>query len=162
VILHAGLIARRLGGYWRGVLIEGPSGSGKSDLALRALHAGWVLVADDRTRVWASGGQAFGAAPPTLAGLIEARGLGVISRPMRPFVSIALAVRCAPSDQIERAPEIASQMLAGVAIPTLALACRESSGPAKLAEALTRLGLARQPAYQACRAGLPRPAGGDS
>ena len=36
-IVHGGLIARRRAGFWRGVLIEGPSGSGKSDLALRAL-----------------------------------------------------------------------------------------------------------------------------
>ena len=49
MIHHAGLLARWTGGHWRGVLIEGESGSGKSDLALRALDDGWSLVADDRT-----------------------------------------------------------------------------------------------------------------
>src|SRR3954468_23707618 len=78
VIVHAGLIARRSGGPWRGVLIEGPSGSGKSDLALRALEAGFRLVADDRVVLWASEGRLFGRAPETLFGLIEVRGLDVI------------------------------------------------------------------------------------
>ena len=50
-------------GGWRGALIEGPSGAGKSDLALRALDAGFRLVADDRVVVWTSGGRLFGRAP---------------------------------------------------------------------------------------------------
>ena len=60
MILHAGLVARRQDGYWRGVLIEGASGAGKSDLALRALDHGFRLVADDRVVVWASGGALYG------------------------------------------------------------------------------------------------------
>jgi serine kinase of HPr protein (carbohydrate metabolism regulator) len=51
MILHAGLVALRLAGFWRGALICGPSGAGKSDLALKALDAGFRLVADDRV-VW--------------------------------------------------------------------------------------------------------------
>ena len=57
MIRHAGLIARRMGGVWRGVLIEGPSGAGKSDLALRALDQGFRLVADDRVVVWTDAGR---------------------------------------------------------------------------------------------------------
>ena len=48
MIAHAGLLAQRIGGRWKGALIEGPSGAGKSDLALKALDAGFRLVADDR------------------------------------------------------------------------------------------------------------------
>ena len=48
---HAGLIALYDAGGWKGVLIEGASGSGKSDLALRCLGRGFRLVADDRTRL---------------------------------------------------------------------------------------------------------------
>ena len=66
---HAGLIALYGGGLWRGVLIEGRSGSGKSDLALRCLSLGFRLVADDRTRLWVSEGRLFGAAPEPIAGL---------------------------------------------------------------------------------------------
>ena len=60
------------------MLIEGASGSGKSDLALRCLPLGFRLVSDDRTRLWVSEGRLFGAAPEPIAGLIEARGLGVM------------------------------------------------------------------------------------
>ena len=63
------------------MLIEGPSGSGKSDLALRAIEIGFRLVADDRTLVWASGGALYGRAPAPLGGLIEVRGVGVLAGP---------------------------------------------------------------------------------
>jgi serine kinase of HPr protein (carbohydrate metabolism regulator) len=81
MIRHAGLIAHRVAGTWRGALVEGPSGVGKSDLALRALDQGFVLVADDRTLVFVSGGELYGRAPDALAGLVEARGLGVLPQP---------------------------------------------------------------------------------
>lgn len=163
MILHAGLIARFDSGRWRGALIEGPSGAGKSDLALRALDAGWALVADDRTLVWTSGMGLFGRAPETLAGLIEARGLGVVRRPYRAFASIDLVVACAPDDcDIERAPEFQARDILGAKVWRISLAARESSALAKLAQALSRLGLGVQPAYQASRAGLSKPlAGGD-
>lgn len=62
-----------------GVLITGPSGSGKSDLLLRLIDAGFCLVADDRTRL--DDGQA--SAPEALFGLIEVRGLGILEMPAR-------------------------------------------------------------------------------
>jgi serine kinase of HPr protein (carbohydrate metabolism regulator) len=71
MIRHAGLVALRLDGLWRGALIEGPSGGGKSDLALRAIEAGFRLVADDRVVVWTSGGALFGRAPDPIRELIE-------------------------------------------------------------------------------------------
>ena len=96
MIVHAGLIAQFDRGAWRGVLIEGVSGAGKSDLALRALASGWVLVADDRTLVWVSGGRLYGRAAPALAGLIEARGLGAaVTDRHRAFAPIDLVVDCA-------------------------------------------------------------------
>ena len=141
MILHAGLIALHDAGHWRGVLIEGPSGSGKSDLALRAIQAGWSLAADDRTLIWTSGGQVFGRAAPALAGLIEARGVGVVRAKARDFAPIHLVVRCVGADEVERMPEVQARDLLGVAIPRLDLAAREASAPAKLAQALCHLGL---------------------
>jgi serine kinase of HPr protein (carbohydrate metabolism regulator) len=141
VILHAGLIAQRGPGGWCGVLIEGPSGSGKSDLALRAIAAGWSLVADDRTLVWTSAGQVFGRAAPALAGLIEARGLGVIAMPARDFARVHLVVHCVTADAMERMPENQARDLLGSAIPRIDLVAREASAPAKLACAVWRLGL---------------------
>lgn len=141
MIHHAGLLAMRIGGYWRGVLIEGDSGSGKSDLALRALETGWSLVADDRTLLWSCDGQLFGRAPDPLSGLIEARGLGVSAWPGRAFAPVALIVRCVGPQAMERCPEPETKTLEGVTMPLVRLAALEASAPAKLSRALTHLGV---------------------
>ena len=67
MILHAGLIALRLDGLWRGILVLGEAGAGKSDLMLRTLGLGFRLVADDRVVVWRSGEALYGRAPERLA-----------------------------------------------------------------------------------------------
>ena len=61
-----------------GVLILGASGVGKSDLALRLIADGALLVADDQTLVEARGDELWATAPATIAGLIEARGVGIV------------------------------------------------------------------------------------
>ena len=99
MILHAGLVSTYLDGFWRGVLIEGASGAGKSDLALRMLDQGFRLVADDRVLIWASGGALYGRAPQTLANLIEVRGLGICPEQALPFSRIVLAARCEPAER---------------------------------------------------------------
>jgi serine kinase of HPr protein (carbohydrate metabolism regulator) len=164
VILHAGLVALRLGGFWRGALITGPSGIGKSDLALRSLDAGFRLVADDRTLVWSSGGRLYGRAPDALAGLIEAYGLGVVAERAVAFAEILLMVRCAPAGvEIERMPEPRTETLADVAIAVSFLDAREPSAPAKLRCALQQLGAGPQQAYQpTCRGGGDRAGTGDT
>ena len=140
-VLHAGLVALYDGGAWKGVLIQGPSGVGKSDLALRALHLGFRLVADDRTLLWTSGGRLFGACPPAIAGLIEARGVGVTPAATRALAEIRLIVRClAPGATVERMPPPACETLLGVALPTLDLRPLEGSAPMKLLHALSLLG----------------------
>ena len=62
----------------RAVLISGPSGSGKSDLALRLLDRGFTLVSDDQTIVRADGDRLIASAPPTIAGKLEVRGIGIV------------------------------------------------------------------------------------
>jgi serine kinase of HPr protein (carbohydrate metabolism regulator) len=133
VIRHAGLIALRRGGPWRGVLIEGPSGCGKSDLALRAIAAGFRLVADDRVVLWTSRGRLFGRAPDTLAGLIEVRGLEVVRTEALPLCEVALVARCGPA---ERVPEPAACELLGLRLPVIDLEPLEASAPVKLSRAL--------------------------
>jgi serine kinase of HPr protein (carbohydrate metabolism regulator) len=141
MILHAGLLALRRGGDWRGLLIEGSSGSGKSDLALRALDAGWSLVADDRTLLWPCGARVYGRAPDPLAGLIEARGLGVLATPARAFARVCLVVSCVPAEAVERLPEAGATTLLGIRLPVFRLAALEASAPAKLSRAMTHLGV---------------------
>ena len=143
MIRHAGLIARRIGDDWRGALIEGPSGVGKSDLALRALDQGFGLVADDRTLVFLSGGQLFGRAPDALAGLIEARGVGVLAQAARPFCRVRLLVRCVDRPQaVERLPDPLFESIEGVATPVLHLWPLEPAAPAKIRRVLEHLGVA--------------------
>jgi serine kinase of HPr protein (carbohydrate metabolism regulator) len=141
VIRHAGLLALRVDGEWRGALVEGPSGSGKSDLALRALDAGWSLVADDRTLLWTCADRLFGRAPDPLVGLMEVRGLGVLATSCRPFAEVRLVVRCVDTVAVDRTPDPAARILLGVELPWVGLAAREASATAKLGRALTRLGV---------------------
>lgn len=164
LVLHAGLLALRWRGRWRGVLVQGPSGSGKSDLALRALDAGFRLVSDDRTVVWSSGGRLFGRAPETLSGLIEVRGLDVVRVPVLDVCRIDLAVTSAPpEDPPERLPDPTTLSLAGQETPHLFLRLTDASAPHRLREALCRLGGDGEESYQG---GLPAPGapvpGGDS
>jgi serine kinase of HPr protein (carbohydrate metabolism regulator) len=137
-IRHGGLIAVRSdragGGRWRGVLIEGASGAGKSDLALRALDQGFRLVADDRVLLWVSQGRIFGRAPDALAGLLEVRGLGVIAAPALPLAEVALIARCGTP---QRLPEPQCEELLGVAVPRVEVDPRPASAPAGLRRALS-------------------------
>jgi len=141
-IRHAGLIALRQDGLWRGALIEGPSGIGKSDLALRALDAGFRLVADDRVVVFTAGGRLYGKAPETLAGLIEVRGLGVIDAAALPFCQVALAIRCVEAPAVvERLPDPRAETIAGVSVPVFDLWPREPSAPLKIRRMMQSLGV---------------------
>ena len=141
MIRHAGLIALRLGRGWRGVLIEGPAGAGKSDLALRCLESGFQLVADDRVALWASGGRLFGRAPESLAGRLEIRGLDVVTLDALPLAEVTLLVRCGAP---ERIPEPRSADILGIAVPLIELDPRESSTPAKLSRALSHFDAAHK------------------
>lgn len=141
MILHAGLIALRFGRDWRGVLIEGASGSGKSDLALRAMQEGFRIVADDRVLVWASGGRTFGRAPDALHGLMETRGAGVLPVGPLPFCPILMAVRCEPSpDAVERMPDGGTLDLPAGPVPIRSLWPFDRAAPAKLRRLIEHLG----------------------
>ncbi|ATC33392.1 serine kinase [Caulobacter vibrioides] len=142
MIRHGGLIALRQGGVWRGALIEGPSGVGKSDLALRALDQGFRLVADDRVVTFAAGGRLYGRAPDALAGLIEVRGLGVVDTAAVAFAEIALVVRCVDApERVERLPEPRVEAMMGVDVPVFDLWPREPAAPAKIRRMMQSLGV---------------------
>ena len=82
--IHASCAARD----GAGVLLLGPPGSGKSDLALRLLDCGFMLVADDRVEV----DEGVARPPAALAGLLEVRGVGILRLPYLQSVRLALAV----------------------------------------------------------------------
>lgn len=120
----------------------GPSGIGKSDLALRMLAEGWSLVADDWTQVWASGGHLYGAAPPRINGLLEVRGVGIVSLrsryPVRAQTRLSLAIT-ATHEAVERLPTAESWSHQGVAIKHLRLDPRPASASLAIAAAFAAL-----------------------
>jgi len=116
--IHATCVARHGREGWRAVLLRGPSGIGKSDLALRLIGRGWRLVSDDYCHIWQSGGVAFAAAPPRLADRLEARGLGIVASAAVPSCRVVLIVDCQHTTP-ERLPEAEVETLAGVAIERL-------------------------------------------
>lgn len=141
MILHAGLVAKRVGGRWLGALIEGPSGIGKSDLALRCLEAGAALVADDRVLTWTDSGRLWGRAPEPLAGLMEVRGIGIVTRPALPFCAIGLIVDCQPrAAAVERMPREALAERQGVMLPVRPLWPFEPAAATKLLALLDKVG----------------------
>src|SRR3546814_17418763 len=72
----------------RGILLRGPSGSGKSDLALRLIDGGALLVADDQVILTEADGELTASAPATTAGRMEVRGIGVVDMPHLPQVGL--------------------------------------------------------------------------
>jgi HPr kinase/phosphorylase len=63
-----------------GVLLLGESGSGKSECALELVHRGHRLIADDAVEVFRlRNEELYGQAPEQVRGLMEVRGLGLIS-----------------------------------------------------------------------------------
>ncbi|WP_424941003.1 HPr kinase/phosphorylase [Aliiroseovarius sp. S253] len=74
------------------VMISGPSGSGKSALALELIGLGAQLVADDLSQIVMEDEIPFVIAPPEMQGLIEARGVGLINVPHCPKARLQLVV----------------------------------------------------------------------
>lgn len=119
--IHAGAV--RVGRH--GVLVLGAPGSGKSSLVLALIEdprGDAILVADDRVILVA--GDALVARPPEkLAGLIEVRGIGIVSRPSLPSVRIDFAVEFRPAAECPRLPGDEDRFVAleGVVLPRLVL-----------------------------------------
>jgi serine kinase of HPr protein (carbohydrate metabolism regulator) len=116
----------------RAVLLRGPSGAGKSDLALRLIAAGARLVADDQTELHRAGDRILARAPAAIAGLIEARGIGILRLKPEAEVPLALIVDLVAPEGLERLPEQRCEPVLGVPVAVVALAPFEASAAAKL------------------------------
>ena len=129
--LHATCVA--IGGV--AILITGPSGSGKSDLALRLIDRGATLVSDDYTILRRDGAMLVASPPDSIAGKLEVRGLGIIDMPFATNLPVALLIEL--DAEVTRMPEAGSgRAVAGLMLPSMALAPFEQSAPIKVELAL--------------------------
>jgi serine kinase of HPr protein (carbohydrate metabolism regulator) len=121
----------------RALLIRGPSGSGKSRLALALLQAAQAghlpfarLVADDRAHVEAINGRLLVRPAPALAGLLELRGSGIHKLDFEAVAAVGLVVDLAAEDAA-RLPEKAAQtvIIEGIRLPRLAVAAGHEALP---------------------------------
>lgn len=135
MLIHASCVA--IAG--RGVLIAGPSGSGKSDLALRLIDRGAILVADDQTELTAMDKRLLATVPATIAGKIEARGIGIVDMKHQADTPVALLIDLVST--VEHMPEGRMRELGGISIPAVAIKPFEASAPVKVELALKAFGL---------------------
>jgi HPr kinase/phosphorylase len=125
----------------RALLIRGPSGSGKSRLAFALLDAARTgilryarLVADDRVRIFATGGRLLAAAPETIRGMIEVRGLGIRRLDCEPLALVGFIVDLGAPDGV-RLPEARSgeTEILGVKVSRMPVAAGEEAFPLVIA-----------------------------
>jgi HPr kinase/phosphorylase len=132
-----------------GVLLRGPSGTGKSEAALELVTRGHRLVADDQVEIEAAAGRLLGRAPERIRHYLEIRGLGILFVPelygpeaVAEEATIDLVCRLDPAraaDELERVGhERPRETLAGVAIPTVFIPVRPATSLGVLVEAAVR------------------------
>ena len=129
---HGTVVAKEAADGWRGALLLGPTGSGKSDLALRLIDRGWRLVADDRVELQAG---PVARAPATLSGKLSITGLGIVEMPYLAESRVALVVQIEP-----RPPafpmERRLQTICGTALSTIRIDAFWPSAPILVERAL--------------------------
>lgn len=113
-VLHASCVALE----HNAVLILGPSGSGKSALALQLMALGALLVSDDKTHVQVTESGLLATAPSSIQGLIEARGVGVLAAMVCPAARVQLVIDLAVEEH-ERLPQKRDYYLLGHSLPLL-------------------------------------------
>ena len=129
-----------------GLLLLGNSGSGKSDLALRLIAMGALLVADDRCEIFLDDAVLHARVPHAIAGLMEIRGVGIVKLPFVPQARVILAVRTAehrpdrlPERQFYRAPPIV-ELPEQLSPPEISIDAASPSAPARVLAALAGFG----------------------
>jgi serine kinase of HPr protein (carbohydrate metabolism regulator) len=137
-----------------GVLLRGRSGAGKSDLALRLLDQGAVLIGDDYVELTVRAGRLWARPPRQLAGQLEVRGLGIMNLPYKSH-PIGLVADLAPPAQIERMPKPRQTAYLGVWLPVITVAPFQASAAAKLRLAARAVKKSRLPAAKDWGFGMP-------
>lgn len=118
------------------VLLLAPPGGGKSDLLLRLLGQGWVLVADDQVMLEADQGLLRASPPAELAGRMEVYGLGLFAGLASQSALLHLVAMLVPRTELSRLPEPETWSALGVTLPALRLLGAAPSAPDLLRRAL--------------------------
>ncbi|WP_137678847.1 HPr kinase/phosphorylase [Aurantiacibacter suaedae] len=127
----------------RAVLIEGPPGAGKSSLALALIESGAGLIGDDGVTLEVRNGQLVASAPPNIAGLIEVRGVGLVTLPT---TSAPVALAIVLDEKAPRLPDgPGSASWCGIAVPRIALYPDPATAPLRTRWALRQHGTEMTP-----------------
>lgn len=127
-IIHASCVSMNN----KAILLIGDSGSGKSDLALRLIDGGAQLVSDDYVEITKEGDILIVAPPESIEGLIEMRGVGIMTMPFIRDTELKLAIKLVKCDEVERLPEPQFFDCLEHKIPLLSLYAFDASTPAKI------------------------------
>ncbi|MEH6756848.1 MAG: HPr kinase/phosphatase C-terminal domain-containing protein [Parasphingorhabdus sp.] len=121
-----------------GIMISGPSGSGKSDLALRLIDRGATLISDDYVELRLDQGRILLNAPANIEGKIELRSLGIFDCPHVSDIPLMMQVLLKPTTA--RFPmDSQTETIMTMAVPTITLNAAEASAPIKVEMALRQL-----------------------
>jgi len=118
-----------------GVLLRGPSGSGKSDLALRLLNRRGIhilLVADDQVCLNRRDDELWATAPQEITNRIEVRGVGLVAVENVAEVRLRLVLDLCSLECIPRMPQENYCTIDGVTLPVFSCAPLEASAPDKV------------------------------
>jgi serine kinase of HPr protein (carbohydrate metabolism regulator) len=130
VQIHASCVA--LSGV--AVLLRGAPGAGKSDLALRLVDQGGMLVADDLCEIRREGGRLLADLPsavePRFRGRIELRGIGFLTLPYAGATPLSLVADL--SSVAGERDALGEAVYLGIALPLVVLDPFRASAAARL------------------------------
>lgn len=118
------------------VLLRGMSGSGKSDLAGRLIDAGGALICDDQVGLERRQDKVFADSVDTIRGLLEVRGVGLLTFPVADATRLRLVVDLVKKEEVPRLPEWGEVDILGVSIPRIKLCAFEISAALKVMRAM--------------------------
>ena len=135
--IHATCVARHTPHGMCAVVLRGPSGSGKSDMALRMIQEeGAILVADDWVELAQTTRGLLASPPAPLEGLLEVRGLGLVKQPFLTGVPVKLIVDLVDREDMPRLPESDFETIMESKLPKMKISSFDFTSPLKICWAL--------------------------
>jgi len=145
--------------FGQGVLLQGDSGVGKTDLALELVDRGHCLIADDAVEFATENGRLLGCCRAGFEGFLEVHGLGIVS--LTPLygeqailgqapLDLVLLLENTAADNYDRLQPVQQPWsMLGVVVPAWSMPCSGRRNSALIIETAVRLNLCRQQGYDA-------------